>query len=139
MFINSIINIKNAPKKSGNLHGDLGSLTSSSLVDLPTLDRSSNLTVDCLYFLLLQIQINKGHPMTQASIQQPQVGDENPEAQNGLIAKSNKKVKVTAYLTEQVEQALTELYIARYRNDRKVDRSVIISEAILAMYEKEHP
>lgn len=77
--------------------------------------------------------------MTQASIQQPQVSDENPEAQNGLIAKSNKKVKVTAYLTEQVEQALTELYIARYRNDRKVDRSVIISEAILAMYEKEHP
>ncbi len=77
--------------------------------------------------------------MTQASIQQPQVGGENPEAQNGLIAKSNKKVKVTAYLTEQVEQALTELYIARYRNDRKVDRSVIISEAILAMYEKEHP
>ena len=77
--------------------------------------------------------------MTQASIQQPQVRGENPEAQNGLIAKSNKKVKVTAYLTEQVEQALTELYIARYRNDRKVDRSVIISEAILAMYEKEHP
>jgi len=77
--------------------------------------------------------------MIQASIQQPQVGNENPEAQNGLIGKSNKKVKVTAYLTEQVEQALTELYIARYRSDRKVDRSVIISEAILAMYEKEHP
>lgn len=77
--------------------------------------------------------------MTQASIQQPQVGNENPEAQNRLIAKNNKKVKVTAYLTEQVEQALTELYIARYRNDRKVDRSVIISEAILAIYEKEHP
>ncbi len=77
--------------------------------------------------------------MTQASIQQPQVSNESPKAQNGLIAQSNKKVKVTAYLPEQVEQALTELYIARYRNDRKVDRSVIISEAILAMYEKERP
>lgn len=75
--------------------------------------------------------------MTQASIQQPQVSDENLEAQNRLVAKSNKKVKVTAYLPEQVEQALTELYIARYRNDRKVDRSIIISEAIMAFYEVE--
>lgn len=137
MFINSIINIKNAPKKSGSLHGDLESLTSSFLFDLPTLYRYSNLTIDCLYFLLLQIQINKGSPMTQASIQQPQVSDENLEAQNRLVAKSNKKVKVTAYLPEQVEQALTELYIARYRNDRKVDRSIIISEAIMAFYEVE--
>ena len=137
MFINSIINIKNAPKKSCGLHGDLGSLTSSFRVDLYTLDRYSNLTVDRLYFSLLQVQINQGYPMTQASIQQSQVSDEDLETQNRLVAKGNKKVKVTAYLPEQVEQALTELFITRYRNDRKVDRSVIISEAIMAMYEKE--
>jgi hypothetical protein len=137
MFINTIINIKNAPKKSCGLHGDLGSWTSSFQVDLSTLNRYSNLTVDHLYFPLLQVQINQGYPMTQASIQQPQVSDEDLETQNRLVAKGNKKVKVTAYLAQQVEQALTDLYIARYRNDRKVDRSVIISEAIMAMYEKE--
>ena len=77
--------------------------------------------------------------MTQSPIQQLQVSDEELESQSKQAAKSNKKVKVTAYLPEQVEQALTDLYIARYRNDRKVDRSIIISEAILAMYEKERP
>jgi hypothetical protein len=44
----------------------------------------------------------------------------------------NKKTKVTVYLTEEAEQALAELYIARYRKDRKVD-----CEAIQALFEKE--
>jgi hypothetical protein len=75
--------------------------------------------------------------MTQESMQQLSSSNEDLEAQNKQVAKSNKKVKVTAYLPQEVEQALTDLYIDRYRNDRKVDRSIIISEAILAMYEKE--
>lgn len=77
--------------------------------------------------------------MTQASIQQIQSSDEETSNQVASISKSNKKIKLSIYLSEEVEQALTELYIARYRNDRKVDRSAIVSEAIQAMFEKEQP
>jgi hypothetical protein len=52
------------------------------------------------------------------------------------IAKSS-KTKVTVYLPEEAEKALAELYIARYRNDRKADRSSIVAEAILAFAKQE--
>jgi len=77
--------------------------------------------------------------MTQSSIQQLHTSDEAISSQVAAIAKPNKKIKLSIYLSEEVEQALTELYIARYRNDRKVDRSAIVSEAIQAMFEKEQP
>lgn len=77
--------------------------------------------------------------MTQSSIQQLHTGDEEASSQVASITKPNKKIKLSVYLSEEIEQALTELYIARYRNDRKVDRSAIVSEAIQAMFEKEQP
>lgn len=54
-----------------------------------------------------------------------------------LTSKSNKKTKVTIYLTEEAERAFAELYITRYRKDRKVDRSTIACEAIQALYERD--
>ncbi len=48
-----------------------------------------------------------------------------------------KKIKATVYLTEEAEQAFTELYIHRLRKDRKVDRSMIACEAIQSLFEKE--
>jgi hypothetical protein len=53
------------------------------------------------------------------------------------MRRNKKKIKATIYLTEEAEQAFTELYIHRLRKDRKIDRSIIACEAIQAMYEKE--
>jgi hypothetical protein len=75
--------------------------------------------------------------MTQATIQQVQPSDEETSSQIDSFAKSNKKTKATIYLTEEAERAFAELYIARYRKDRKVDRSTIACEAIQALYERE--
>jgi len=52
-------------------------------------------------------------------------------------AKSDRKFKATIYLTEKAERAFAELYVNRYMEDRKIDRSTIACEAILALYEKE--
>ncbi|MBA3236841.1 MAG: hypothetical protein H0T62_00635 [Parachlamydiaceae bacterium] len=58
--------------------------------------------------------------------------------QNFLSAQQSvKKIKATVYLTEEAEHAFTELYIHRLRKNRKIDRSLIACEAILALYEKE--
>ena len=51
--------------------------------------------------------------------------------------RSKKKIKATIYLTEEAEQAFTELYIHRLRKDRKTDRSLIACDAILSLYERE--
>lgn len=51
--------------------------------------------------------------------------------------RSKKKIKATIYLTEEAEQAFTELYIHRLRKDRKIDRSIIACDAIKDLYEKE--
>jgi hypothetical protein len=75
--------------------------------------------------------------MTQATIQQVQSSDEEISNQIDSFVKSNKKTKATIYLTEEAERAFAELYIARYRKDRKVDRSTIACEAIQALYERE--
>ena len=68
------------------------------------------------------------------SMNMQQLEIEEPNIQNELISK---KTKATIYLTEEAENAFTELYIARYRKNRKVDRSTIACEAIQALYEKE--
>ena len=55
-----------------------------------------------------------------------------------LVKRRNKKkIKATIYLTEEAEQAFTELYIHRLRKDRKIDRSIIACDAIRDLYEKE--
>lgn len=57
--------------------------------------------------------------------------------------KSSKKNKFTTYLTEEAENAFTELYVHRVRKSakdkksRKVERSQIICEALIELYKKE--
>lgn len=53
------------------------------------------------------------------------------------MAKDKKTHKLSVYMSDEVESALTELYITRYRKDRKITRSDVAAEAILALYEKE--
>ena len=54
------------------------------------------------------------------------------------MQRSKKKIKATIYLTEEAEQAFTELYIHRLRKDRKIDRSMIACDAIQMLFEKEY-
>ena len=54
-----------------------------------------------------------------------------------VMQRSKKKIKATTYLTEEAEQAFTELYIHRLRKDRKIDRSMIACDAIQMLFEKE--
>lgn len=72
--------------------------------------------------------------MTQSTVSLMQLSNEEVNSQ---VVKSTKKTKVTIYLTEEAEHAFTELYIARYRKNKKIDRSTIACEAIRALYEKE--
>lgn len=58
-------------------------------------------------------------------------------SQDKSKAKSDKKFKATIYLTEKAERAFAELYVNRYMEDRKIDRSTIACEAILKLHEKE--
>ena len=75
--------------------------------------------------------------MTQATEEPLSSSNEEISGQIEPIAKTNKKTKVTVYLTEEAERAFAELYINRYRNDRKIDRSTIACEAIQALFAKE--
>ena len=75
--------------------------------------------------------------MAQATEQQNRLVAEEVNDHDASGIKSNKKTKVTVYLTEEAEKAFAELYITRYRKDRKVDRSMIACEAILGLFEKE--
>jgi hypothetical protein len=75
--------------------------------------------------------------MAQATEKQNQLVTEEANSHDASSGKSNKKTKVTVYLTEEAEKAFAELYITRYRRDRKVDRSTIACEAILDLFEKE--
>lgn len=72
--------------------------------------------------------------MNEAIMQQLEAEEANIQIERS--AKSI-KTKATIYLTEEAENAFTELYIARYRKNRKIDRSTIACEAIQALYEKE--
>jgi hypothetical protein len=74
--------------------------------------------------------------MSQELIQQD-VKDACSQDEQIAKRKNKKKIKATIYLTEEAEQAFTELYIHRLRKDRKIDRSVIACDAIRDLYEKE--
>lgn len=63
-----------------------------------------------------------------------EVGSQVNESAN---RRGKKKIKATIYLTEEAEQAFTELYIHRLRKDRKTDRSLIACDAIQALYKIE--
>ena len=73
--------------------------------------------------------------MSQAVKEEQEQTEE--KSQNKAEAKSTKKIKATIYLTEEAEQAFAELYVKRYMEDRKVDKSSVACEAILALYEKD--
>ena len=66
---------------------------------------------------------------------------EDTEINSQIVAaaqnSNKKKIKATIFLTEEPEQAFTELYIHRLRKDRKVDRSMIACDPIHALFEKE--
>ncbi len=70
--------------------------------------------------------------LEQHAIKEPAIQKESAVSQ-----RNKKKIKATIYLTEEAEQAFTELYIHRLRKDRKIDRSMIACDAIQMLYEKE--
>ena len=76
--------------------------------------------------------------MTQTSIH-PSISDEKEASCIAeAVAKPHKKAKATVCLTKEAEHALDELYISRYRKNRKIDKSTIISEAIVDFYQREN-
>lgn len=70
-------------------------------------------------------------------LNQQEVEESSGQAQISEKRRNKKKIKATIYLTEEAEQAFTELYIHRLRKDRKTDRSLIACDALQALYEKE--
>lgn len=68
---------------------------------------------------------------------QQDVEEMSGQAETSAKRRNKKKIKATIYLTEEAEQAFTELYIHRLRKDRKTDRSLIACDAIQALFEKE--
>ncbi len=75
--------------------------------------------------------------MTQESMTPIQQSNEETNSQVTLDVKSKKKIKVAVYLTEEAELAFAELFIMRFRKDRKIERSTIACEAIQALYKSE--
>ena len=73
--------------------------------------------------------------MSQAVQETKESSAENSQGKSK--AKSEKKFKATIYLTEKAERAFAELYVSRYMEDRKADRSTIACEAILALHKTE--
>jgi len=65
------------------------------------------------------------------------VEEMNGQAEISARRRNKKKIKATIYLTEEAEQAFTELYIHRLRKERKTDKSLIACDALQALYEKE--
>lgn len=70
-------------------------------------------------------------------LNQQDVQELKSQTEMAIKRRNMKKIKATIYLTEEAEQAFTELYIHRLRKDRKTDRSLIACDAILSQYEKE--
>ncbi len=70
-------------------------------------------------------------------INQQNAKEMDDQVNESIKRRNKKKIKATIYLTEEAEQAFTELYIHRLRKDRKTDRSLIACDAILALFEKE--
>lgn len=53
------------------------------------------------------------------------------------VQEAKKKSKTTIYMNEEVEKLLDEVFIKRIRDRKRTDRSTLISEGILLLYEKE--
>ena len=53
------------------------------------------------------------------------------------VAQPNKKTKATIYLTEEAQKSFDELFISRFRKNRRIDRSSVACEALIALYKKE--
>lgn len=70
-------------------------------------------------------------------LNQQDVQESNGQTETPATRRKKKKIKATIYLTEEAEQAFTELYIHRLRKDRKTDKSLIACDAIQALFEKE--
>ena len=70
-------------------------------------------------------------------LNQQDVQESSSQIEVSANRRNKKKIKATIYLTEEAEQAFTELYIHRLRKDRKTDRSLIACDALQALYEKE--
>ena len=70
-------------------------------------------------------------------LNQQDAQESSSQADVSANRRNKKKIKATIYLTEEAEQAFTELYIHRLRKDRKTDRSLIACDALQALYEKE--
>lgn len=68
---------------------------------------------------------------------QQNVKEMSSQVNESANRRGKKKIKATIYLTEEAEQAFTELYIHRLRKDRKTDRSLIACDAIQALFEME--
>ncbi len=68
---------------------------------------------------------------------QQEVEEVSRQAEISVKRRNKKKIKATIYLTEEAEQAFTELYIHRLRKDRKTDRSLIACDAIHVLFERE--
>ena len=58
-------------------------------------------------------------------INQQNAKEMDDRVNESIMRRNKKKIKATIYLTEEAEQAFTELYIHRLRKDRKTDRSLI--------------
>jgi len=58
-------------------------------------------------------------------INQQNAREMDDQVNESIMQRNKKKIKATIYLTEEAEQAFTELYIHRLRKDRKTDRSLI--------------
>lgn len=74
---------------------------------------------------------------SEEMVKQQDVEETSGQVNEAKKRRSKKKIKATIYLTEEAEQAFTELYIHRLRKDRKTDRSLIACDAIQALYERE--
>ena len=69
--------------------------------------------------------------------------NETAHQQDDLLAskldgKSMKKIKVTHYLSEEDNDRLTNMYIKRLQEKKKVDKSALISQAIQLLFKKEN-
>ncbi len=68
---------------------------------------------------------------------------ETVRQQNDMLAgkpdgKPVKKIKVTHYLSEEDNDCLTNMYIKRLQEKRKVDKSALISQAIQLLWKREN-
>lgn len=71
------------------------------------------------------------------AIQQEKEVDKSEKSERNLALEKQKKIKYSVYFTEEVEKAFVEIYIGRLRKDPRADKSQIVCDAILNLFEKE--